>query len=360
MKRPLALLSLIMLAACGGGGGGGSLPSIAPSSHPVNQGGGPPATPTPAASPTPASPSTPVSSPPPASTPTPLITSAPTSQPTTVPTAAPSTSPAAVRFTATLPLNDSQNFSHDPSLSPAFSFSVRLLSVNGSPVQSVTTRQTTCSSTSCQVNITAPAGADTFAMAYAVNAQAITNGPEPIAYNANFSLNVVPNVTNASSIMLTAVPSFYELDAIGNSPWSTQMPLRLRLADAASPCTPALVSFNDCGLSAFIQGVYLQPLTLTDTDASGQTALVLNGGTPSRTVRVTRSSDTVSLSIRSGANIAQAYVTPSSPTFNAAEFTGAFNPITLQPWVTQDPNGLGFTCAGGSCQTTGPGGITIQ
>jgi hypothetical protein len=67
----------------------------------------------------------------------------------------------------------------------------------------------------------------------------------------------------------------------------------------------------------------------------------------------------VRLVISAGANVQQGYITPSA-SFNAGEFGAAYTSITEAPWVTQDPNGLGFTCASGSCQTTGPSSVTIQ
>lgn len=339
MKYILGLVLVMSLAACGGGGGGGSLPTTTPVSTPATpSGGSPPPSGTPSSSPSPtANPS-----------------SNPTISPTSSPTASPS--PAALQITANVPLNDSQNFLQSPLV-----FGVRLLSVNGAVANAVKTQTATCTTSSCHVGLTAPVGADTFAITYAVLSptQSNPNNLAPVAYAGPFSVSVAQNTTNTATVNLLGVPASYELDATGNSPWSTKMPLALNVVDASNSCVPQQVSANNCTVSMFVPGVFSNPITLRDTDTSGQTALVLNNGTPAAAVTVTKASDMVALLMNSGANITQAYVTPSGA-FNAAQFGNSYASMTLQPWYTQDPNGLGFTCTKGSCTTTGPSSITIQ
>jgi hypothetical protein len=196
-------------------------------------------------------------------------------------------------------------------------------------------------------------------MTYAIGANGAANANlEPLAYRGSFTVSVAANVSNAASVNLQGVPAYYELDAVGNAPWSNLMPLLLQFADDSNVCTPAQV-INGCAIGTFIPGTLATPVTLTDTDSSGQTALSVNNGAPARVVTVTKASDTLSLVIHSGATVQQAYVTPSA-SFNAGEFGSAYASITQQPWTTQDPNGLGFTCSNGACRTTGPSSITIQ
>jgi|GEM_PF-4851875 len=336
MKKFLALIPIVLLAACGGGGGGGSLPStpVTASSPPANGGGSGPS-PKPSASPT----------------------SAPTQSPTPVPTVAPTATPGSstVSFTVNLPLNDRGNYMQNPTV-----FGVRLLSANGFAQNVVTTRSTSCGSKSCKVSVTAPVGNDTFSMTYAIGANGSTgSGLEPLAYGGNVAVSVANGSTNTATMNLQGVPAYYELDAVGNGPWTSSMPLYLRFADDSNVCTPPQVIYG-CTIGTFIPGTYATPVTVTDTDASGQTALSLNHGAPARMVTVTKASDSVTLLIHGGANVPQAYVTPNASSFSASEFGSAYTSITQQPWVTQDPNGLGFSCSSGSCQTTGPTSITIQ
>ncbi len=237
------------------------------------------------------------------------------------------------------------------------------MSVNGAAQNVVTTQATTCTATSCQVGITAPVGTDTFAITYAVFAPTTMNpNYRPLlAYQGPFSISVAANTSNTASVNLIGVPAYYELDATGNSPWSAAMPLSMHFVDAAATnwCTPSQVTANNCTPSVFMHGAFANPITLTDTDTSGQTALVLNNGTPTNTVAITQASDTVTLRINAGANITQAYVTPSGA-FSAAQFGSDYSSTSLQPWFTQDVNGLGFTCTNGACKTTGPSSVTIQ
>ena len=344
MKRIVIGMALLAaLVGCGGGGGGGSLPSGTP--PPPGGGGSPP----PTSSPTPATSATPSATP----SPTPVPTITPTIAPTPSPTPTAAATSAAVQITASVPLNDRINFQNYPMV-----FGVRLLSVNGTNANVVTTQATSCASTACKVSITAPTGTDMFAITYAFGTTGATNAKlGPVAYNGNFTVPVQGNATNTASVSLLAVPAYFELDASGTSPWTGQMPLTLGFVDDSNTCSPLQV-ISACALTAFIHGTFASPVTLTDTDTTG-TMLSLNGGAGSKTVTVLHGSDSVSLVIKSGANISQAYITASS-SFSASQFGSAYMSMTLTPWATQDPGGLGFTCTNGVCQTTGPGSVTIQ
>jgi hypothetical protein len=327
---------VIVLAACGGGGGGGgSLPGTVTTPPPAGGAGSPSPKPTPSAHAT-ASP-TPV----PTATPTPLATPTPTP------------APATLQITASLPLNEQANYLANPLV-----FGIRLLTVNGINENAVTTVPTTCTSTSCRLSLMVPPGSDTFAVTYAIGAGGSTNqNLAPLAYR-HLSVAVQPKATTVASVTLFGIPAFYELDAVGTSPWIARMPLAQQFVDASNTCTPPQV-VNGCALTTFIPGTFANVVTLTDTDTSGQTALSLNNGPANRTVTVTRDSDSVALVISASATITQAYITPSSA-FSSAQFGRAYNAVMLRPWATQDPNGLGFTCVRGACQTTGPSSVTIQ
>ena len=335
MKRILSVLLFVVVVGCGGGGGGGSLPGTITTPPPAGGGG----------------------SPSPGPTPTPHATTSPTAAPTATPTPfatpTPTPAPATLQITASLPLNEQNNFLANPLV-----FGIRLLTVNGVNQNAVTTVPTTCRSTSCRVSLTAPPGSDTFAVTYAVGTGGSTNqNLAPLAYR-HLSVAVQPKAANVASVTLFGIPAFYELDAVGSSPWTARMPLAQRFVDASNTCTPPQV-INGCALTAFIPGTLANTVTLTDTDTSGQTALSVNNGPASRTVTITNTSDSVALVISASATMTQAYITPSSA-FSSAQFGRAYSAVILRPWTTQDPNGLGFTCARGACQTTGPSSVTIQ
>ena len=341
MKRIVIGMALLAaLIGCGGGGGGGSLPSGTP--PPPGGGGSPP----PTSTPTPATSATP--------SPTPVPTITPTIAPTPSPTPTAAATSAAVQITASVPLNDRSNFQNYPMV-----FGVRLLTVNGTNANVVTTQATSCASTACKFSITAPTGSDTFAITYAFGTTGATNAKlGPVAYNGSFAVPVQGNVTNTASVSLLAVPAYFELDASGTSPWTGQMPLTLGFVDDSNTCSPLQV-ISACALTAFIHGTLANSVTLTDTDTSGQTMLSRNGGAASTTVTLSSGSDSVSLVIKSGANISQGYITASS-SFIPSQFGSEYMSMALAPWATQDPGGLGFTCTNGVCQTTGPGSVTIQ
>ena len=337
MKRLLSMLFLvIVVAGCGGGGGGGSsLPGTVATPPPAGGGGSP----SPAPTPTPHA----------TTSPTPV----PTSSPTPLGTPTPTPGAATLQIVANLPLNEQNNFLGNPLV-----FGVRLLTVNGVNENAVVTTPTTCRTTSCRFSVTAPPGSDTFAVTYAVGSGGSTNANlAPLAYR-HLSVAVQPKATNVASVTLLGIPAFYELDAVGSSPWTARMPLTQQFVDASNTCTPPQV-INGCALTTFIPGRFANAVTLTDTDTSGQTALSLNNGPGSRTVNVTTASDSVALLISATATITQAYITPLSA-FSSAQFGRTYSAVILHPWTTQDPNGLGFTCARGACQTTGPSSVTIQ
>lgn len=196
-------------------------------------------------------------------------------------------------------------------------------------------------------------------MTYAFGANgSATSSLAPLAYHSAFPVNVASGAHNSANVALLGVPAFYELDAVGAAPWSGTMPLLLQSADDANTCLPQQ-QINGCSIGTFIPGTLASPITLTDTDTSGATLLSLNGGAGARVVTVLRASDTVKLIISANATLQQGYVTPSA-SFNAGEFGTAYTSLNDLPWATQDPNGLGFTCSNGSCQTTGPSSVTIQ
>ncbi len=355
MKRIGFIVLFAVLAGCGGGGGGGSLPNTAPPTPPPPSSGGggshPTASPSPEASPTAS----------PAVSPTPVLPS-PTPSPVTVPSPTPrprlptpvTTTAVAVQINASVPLNDRNNFLGNPLV-----FGVRLLTASGTSENSVTTQTSACGSTSCRVSIMAPPGFDTFAITYAVGTTGTTNTDlTPVAYNGSVSAAVSATGANNLAATLLGVPAFYELDANGTAPFSGVMPLAMSIIDDSNSCTPQQV-IDDCAPSANIRGAFAAPILLTDTDTGTGTGLSLNGGKPAKTVTVTKASDSISLIIAGNANVSQAYVSPSA-SFNAGQFGAAYSSMTLTPWATQDTSGLGFTCSQGSCQTTGPGSVTIQ
>jgi hypothetical protein len=259
-----------------------------------------------------------------------------------------------VQITANLPLNERENYSGYPLV-----FGVRLFSSGGAPESTVTTQQTSCGSLSCRFTVSMPAGSDRFSVTYAYGSQGTATGNlAPLSYQAALTASI-SSASSSVTANLLGVPAYYELDASGNSPWTGTMPLLLQAVDDSNTCTPQQ-QINDCALTAFITGTYAAPITLVDTDTSGQTALTLNSGAPATSVTVTKSTDSVALRIAPAANVSQGYVTPSG-SFNSSEFGSAYQPaVSLTPWATQDPNGLGFTCTSGSCQTTGPSTVTIQ
>ncbi len=256
-------------------------------------------------------------------------------------------------ITASVPLNERQNDAQYPLV-----FGVRILSTGGIAATTMTTQTTGCGAKACAVHVMAPPGMDTFAIAYAASIGSALPNLAPLSVNERFSALVSAN-GGSVAVTLQAVPAYYELDATNGSPWTGTMPLTLNFVDDSNTCTPQQVSSTDCILTTFLRGPFSNSVTLTDTDSSGQSALRLNGGAAQTSVTVSTSSDKVALVVRSGANISQAYVTPSGA-FAGGEFGSAYVGITLAPWTTQDPNGLGFTCANGSCQTTGPSSVTIQ
>lgn len=321
MKRAFILLCIAALAACGGGGGGGTTLPVQTPPSPVRGGSAPPS-------------------------PSPSPTGAPS------PTAAPAT--AAVQLSATLPINDEHNYLSSPLI-----FGVRLRSVNGASASTVTTQQTTCATRTCTFTVTAPTGNDVFAVTYAaVLPQAAGTSNAPLSYAGNVTANVSNTGPNSASTTLLGVPAYYELDLTNSTSWTGTMPLVLHFIDASNSCTPSQV-INGCSVGSFIGGTLANPVTVTDSDASGQSGLALNGAAPKNVVTITRASDTLALVITSAATISQAYVTPSG-TFSAAVFGNSFASQILTPWATQDTNGLGFTCNAGACQATGPANVTIQ
>lgn len=329
MKRAaiLTLAFCLGLAACGGGGGGGSVPG--PIMTPASPGAG--------------------GSPPPTGTPSP--TPAPT--PTSTPTASPAPETAPLKITVALPMNELRNYLGSPTV-----FGVRVLSANGSQSKMVVTQPTVCPSLACTFSVSVPVGTDTLAMTYA----AILTGPvstnnAPLAYSGQVTAQVGTS-GGAVGVKLLGVPAFYELDVTNASNWTGTMRLVMRVVDASNSCTPNQ-SLNGCTLTSFIPGSYADPITVTDTDASGQSGLSVNGAASARTVTVRSSSDTLRLVVKNGADISQAYVTPAA-SFDAAVFGSPYASQVMTPWTTQDVNGLGFTCSKGNCQTTGPVNITVQ
>jgi hypothetical protein len=258
-----------------------------------------------------------------------------------------------LKFTARLPINELHNYLGSPTV-----FGVRVLSVDGAQTNTVVTQATTCASATCTFSASVPAGADTLAITYA----AVLTGPvstqdAPLAYAGQVNTQV-PASAGTVTVNLWGVPAFYELDVTNASSWAGTMPLVMRVVDASNSCTPNQ-SLNGCTLTSFIPGGFADPITVTDTDAGGQSGLSLNGAAPARTVTVNKSSDTLALVVKGGADISQAYVRAAA-TFDAQAFHSPYASQVLAPWTTQDVNGLGFTCTKGNCQTTGPVNITVQ
>lgn len=266
-------------------------------------------------------------------TPTPAPTNQPTGQPTLTPTST-------VSFNVIVPNISGSARVRPHVIVPAASLSVaiQLDSVNGTvpttPTPPLITNlsastagcQRTSTQLSCVINVAAPVGALIYTLTVynATNAGGSSLGAGNLAVTTTGGATVVAPATLSGTVAKIVV-------SVGGA------------ALGVNAAVPVTVQAEDAN-SSTVLGSYTSPITLTDTDASGQTSLSSSAG------NVTSGATVVTLTYAGGAMTAPATIGASASGVSPANVTpGTFSPSVVNPTV----NGSTTTFAYSQTVTTG-------
>lgn len=314
-----AAVIALALVACGGGAGSTSLPGVAPSAG---------------------------------STPTPHLTTQ-----------------TAAKFTITIPVSSvsrSQSLSRKPQYISTSSqmFYIALKSVNGVAPSPAMTSQFTVNSTNCVSNGSGgqtctftfpnvPAANDVFGIAGGANAP----GYAPPAFAATEfvetpAVAIAQGTTTAVSATAGGVISSQTSGGgIGG--------IALTPANSATNSGHYDIAFQAVDFFGNVitsPGLYANPVTVRDTDTSGQTGLSVNGLSEGTVATINSSSDTLVLT-NTGAGNVNIQVSASASNFMLPSYFGI---TALYLGGSGTSNSATFSCTSTGCATMGSANFTIQ